>query len=329
MVLLVDDQLIVGEVIRRMVATQPNMDFHFCSSAQEALALAKEVKPTVILQDLVMPGTDGLDLVRQYRAHPETSGIPIIVLSSKEEPLTKREAFRAGASDYVVKLPDEIELIARIQYHSKAYLNQLQRDEAYRALRESQRQLLEMNFELQRLTNLDGLTGLSNRRYFDRYIEVEWIRATQTRSLLSLLMVDVDSFKHFNDTSGHLAGDSILKEVAEVIQRLYRPTLDCAARFGGDEFVIVLPGLTPADHKALAEQLRQEVEDLHLEHQHQDGTVHFLTISIGVASIIPTADDSPYSLIDAADRALYEAKETGRNRVVVKERIAGEWIEGK
>ena len=329
MVLLVDDQLMVGEVIRRMVATQPNMDFHFCSSAHDALALAKEVKPTVILQDLVMPGVDGLDLVRQYRAHPETSGIPIIVLSSKEEPLTKREAFRAGASDYVVKLPDEIELIARIQYHSRAYLNQLQRDEAYRALRESQRQLLEMNFELQRLTNLDGLTGLSNRRYFDRYIDVEWTRATQTRSLLSLLMVDVDSFKHFNDTSGHLVGDSILKQVAEVIQRLYRPSLDCAARFGGDEFAIVLPGLTPADHKTLGEQLRHEIEALHLEHQHHDGAIHFLTISVGGASLIPDEGESPYALIDAADRALYEAKETGRNRVVVKERIAGEWIEGK
>jgi two-component system chemotaxis family response regulator WspR len=326
MVLLVDDQLIVGEVIRRMVSTQSNMDFHFCSSAQDALALAKEVKPTVILQDLVMPGTDGLDLVREYRAHPETCGIPIIVLSSKEEPLTKREAFRAGASDYVVKLPDEIELIARIQYHSRAYLNQLQRDEAYRALRESQRQLLEMNFELQRLTNLDGLTGLSNRRYFDRYIDVEWTRATQTHSLLSLLMVDVDSFKHFNDTSGHLAGDSILKKVAAVIQRLFRPSLDCAARFGGDEFAIVLPGLTPTDHKALAEQLRQEVEALKLEHQHQDGAIHFLTISVGGASIIPNPGDSPYTLIDAADRALYEAKETGRNRVVAKERIADEWV---
>jgi len=325
MVLLVDDQLIIGEAIRRMVVKQVNMDFHFCSSAQEALAIAKEVKPTVILQDLIMPGVDGLSLVHQYRSNAETSRIPIIVLSGKEDPATKREAFRAGASDYVIKLPDEIELIARIQSHSKAYLHQLQRDEAYRALRESQRQLLEMNFELQRLTNLDGLTGLSNRRYFDRYIDVEWTRAIETRGLLSLLMVDIDDFKHFNDTSGHLAGDAILKKVSEVIQNLYRSSVDCAARFGGDEFAIVLTGLPPVDHNATAERLRREIEGLQLVHP--DCASRFLTVSVGAASMVPDAGESTYALIDAADRALYKAKEAGRNRVAVAERIAGEWIE--
>lgn len=323
MVLLVDDQLIVGEVIRRMVAAQLNMDFHFCSSAQDALALAQEVKPTVILQDLVMPGADGLDLVRLYRNTPATARIPIIVLSAKDEPTTKRAAFQAGANDYLVKLPDEIELVARIQYHSRAYLNQLQRDDAYRKLRESQRQLLEMNFELQRLTNLDGLTGLSNRRYFDRHIEVEWTRAVEKQEPLTLLMVDVDDFKHFNDTSGHLAGDAILKSVAEAILALYRPTLDCAARFGGDEFAIVLSGLTPAEHKATAERLRESIEALQLVHPH--GRNRYLTVSVGGASMIPQAGETPYTLIDAADRALYEAKEAGRNCVAMKARTDGEW----
>ncbi len=148
MVLLVDDQAMVGEAIRRTLANQPNIDFHYCASSADALKVAAQVKPTVILQDLVMPGVDGLTLVRQYRANPITQDIPIIVLSTKEDPVVKGEAFAAGANDYLVKLPDKIELIARIRHHSKSYLNQVQRDDAYRALRESQQQLVDSNTAL-------------------------------------------------------------------------------------------------------------------------------------------------------------------------------------
>ncbi len=148
MVLLVDDQAMVGEAIRRALANQPNIDFHFCSVPGDAIKVAEQIRPAVILQDLVMPGVDGLTLVRQYRANPATKDIPIIVLSTKEEPAVKGEAFAAGANDYLVKLPDKIELIARIRHHSKAYLNQLQRDAAYRALRESQQQLVDSNTAL-------------------------------------------------------------------------------------------------------------------------------------------------------------------------------------
>src|ERR1700692_373859 len=148
MVLLVDDQLMVAEAIRRMLAGQGNIDFHYCTDPAEAIKVAREVRPTVILQDIVMPGVDGLDLVRRYRTESFTSGIPIIVLSSREEATVKNEAFEAGANDYLVKLPDKIELIARIRYHSKACLNQLQRDEAFRALRESQQQLFDTNTKL-------------------------------------------------------------------------------------------------------------------------------------------------------------------------------------
>src|SRR5882672_7071287 len=148
MVLLVDDQAMVGEAIRRMLANQSDIAFHYCANPSEALKIAERIKPTVILQDLVMPGVDGLTLVHQYRANPVTKHIPIIVLSTKEEPAVKSQAFTAGAHDYLVKLPDSIELIARIRHHSKAYVNQLQRDEAYRALRESQQQLVDSNTAL-------------------------------------------------------------------------------------------------------------------------------------------------------------------------------------
>jgi signal transduction histidine kinase/HPt (histidine-containing phosphotransfer) domain-containing protein/BarA-like signal transduction histidine kinase len=148
MVLLVDDQAMVCEAVRRGLANQSDIDFHYCADAREAISIANQVKPTVILQDLVMPGIDGLSLVKRYRANPTTRDVPIIVLSTNEHPQVKGQAFALGANDYLVKLPDKIELVARIRYHSKAHLNLLQRDAAYRALRESQQQLIESNAAL-------------------------------------------------------------------------------------------------------------------------------------------------------------------------------------
>jgi len=148
MVLLVDDQALVGESLRRQFAHQPDIDFHFCADAAAALGQARRIQPTVILQDLVMPGVDGLDLVRQYRADPILKDVPVLVLSVREEPETKGSAFAAGANDYLVKLPSPVEMQARIRYHSAAYLAQKDRDEAMRALRESQRELLDSNTAL-------------------------------------------------------------------------------------------------------------------------------------------------------------------------------------
>jgi signal transduction histidine kinase len=148
MVLLVDDQVMVCEAIRRALATETDIDFHYCADAREAMNVATHTRPTVILQDLVMPGVDGLTLVSRYRTNSATKDIPIIVLSTNDDPHVKGQAFSVGANDYLVKLPDRIELIARIRYHSRAYLNQVQRDAAHRALRESQQQLVENNSQL-------------------------------------------------------------------------------------------------------------------------------------------------------------------------------------
>jgi signal transduction histidine kinase len=148
MVLLVDDQAIVAEAVRRCLANLGDVDFHYCPDPKQAVALATQLRPTVILQDLMMPGVDGLDLLRQYRANPATRNTPVIVLSTKEEAKVKAQAFELGANDYLVKLPDRVELVARIRFHSQFYVSQLQRDEAYRALRESQQQLVDSNTAL-------------------------------------------------------------------------------------------------------------------------------------------------------------------------------------
>lgn len=316
MVLLVDDQAMIGEAVRRGLANQPNIDFHFCADPHQAVAQAMRIKPTVILQDLVMPGLDGLSLVREYRSNPATQDIPIIVLSSKEDPLVKSAAFAAGANDYLVKLPDNIELVARILYHSRSYLTLLQRDEAYRALRVSQQQLLDTNLVLQRLMNSDGLTGLSNRRHFDEYLELEWRRAMRDQSQLSLLMIDVDYFKAFNDSFGHLAGDEALRQVAEAIRASCSRPSDLPARYGGEEFALVLPHTSPGGARLVAEKLRQSVAGLMIAHNMpQEGSV--LTISIGLATHTPAIGSHCRQLISAADKGLYLAKDKGRNQVGV------------
>jgi len=172
-VFLVDDQAIIGEAVRRAVANEPDIEFHYCGVGGEAVAMAAALRPTVIMQDLVMPDVDGMTLIHVYQMHPALRHVPIIVLSSKEDAAVKSLAFATGAVDYLVKLPENIELIARIRHHSRAYINQLQRDAAYRALRENQQQLMQINEALRRLSDVDGLTGLSNRRNLDAYLEAE------------------------------------------------------------------------------------------------------------------------------------------------------------
>jgi len=316
MVLLVDDQAMVGEAVRRALAGEADIDFHYCSQPEDAVTIAERTRPTVILQDLVMPGVDGLTLVRRYRENPATRDIPIIVLSTKEEAVMKSAAFSAGANDYLVKLPDSIELVARIRYHSRSYLNLLQRDEAYRALRQSQQQLLETNLELQRLTNSDGLTGLSNRRYFDEYLSAEWKRALREQTQLALLMIDVDTFKAYNDTYGHVAGDDILQRVAAVIRENCTRPADLPARFGGEEFSMILPATSPGGARLLAEKVRRAIESLQIPHSGA-AAGSCVTVSIGGAVIVPGQAMACTRLVELADNGLYQAKRNGRNQVVM------------
>ncbi|MBX3355113.1 MAG: fused response regulator/phosphatase [Phycisphaeraceae bacterium] len=142
-VLLVDDQPIIGEAVRRMLSAQPDFEFEYCRDPHQAIDRAIAIRPTVILQDLVMPEVDGLDLVKAYREREETREIPLVVLSSKEEAATKADAFARGANDYLVKLPDALEVLARLRYHSRGYIAQLERNAAYKALDESRAMLME------------------------------------------------------------------------------------------------------------------------------------------------------------------------------------------
>ena len=314
-VLLVDDQAVIADSIRHMLRAQADVEFAWVSDACLALQTAIDFHPTVILQDLVMPQIDGFELVRRYRRHASTQDTPIVILSGIEDPQQKVLGFAAGANDYLVKLPDQLELIARLRYHSAAYISRMQRDAAFRALRESEEKLSAANIALQELALRDGLTGIANRRRFDEVIAIEWQRAQREKKVLSVLLCDLDFFKCYNDIHGHLAGDDCLRKVAAVLKDNLKRPADLVARYGGEEFVMVLPDTERSGALTVAESCRSQIEALALcnEGSPIGGVV---TMSIGIGSMVPSSHTSYVDLIDIADRALYDAKDQGRNRIV-------------
>jgi two-component system chemotaxis family response regulator WspR len=312
-VLLVDDQPMVGEQIRRMLVDEADIEFHYCNDPKEALEKAKEVKPTIILQDLIMPDIDGYSLVDEYRNNDATKNIPVIVLSSKENPEDKSLAFERGANDYLVKIPDRIELIARIRALSKNYQIHMQRDEAYKSLRKLKTELEESNEELKKLSSLDGLTGIANRRRLDEFLQNECLRSARENTILSLILIDIDFFKPFNDNYGHLAGDGCLRKVATALSEIVNRPADLVARYGGEEFGVILPNTDNKGASKLAETLRKKINALAIPHEHSEAG-SCVTISMGVASKVACEASSPTDLINMADGALYEAKDSGRDQ---------------
>ena len=313
-VLLIDDQAMIAEAVRRSLSSEKDIEFHYCQEPTKAIKLAAEINTTVILQDLVMPDIDGLMMVRYFRVNKATAKIPIIVLSTKEEAAIKSEAFKLGANDYLVKLPDKIELIARIRYHSQAYITQLERDEAFQALEESRAKLAEANRTLQKLSSLDGLTGIANRRSFDETLKKEWNRAMRSEKSIGLIMLDIDFFKLYNDHYGHQGGDDCLKKVANGLDSAIHRETDFLARYGGEEFSAILPDTDINGAIKVAEEMRQSITELRLEHA-KSKVSDIVSISLGVSAIVPQKGTEPNILIAAADQALYKAKEDGRDRV--------------
>ena len=314
-VLLVDDQEMIAKGIKQMLKSEKDIEVHYIDDPRIAVQKAIDTHASIILQDLVMPNADGMILLRFYRAHQATKNIPVIVLSSKEDPKVKSNAFANGATDYLVKLPDKVELIARIRAHSKSYMAQLERDAAYFALSETQKELEKSNKELQRLSSMDGLTKIPNRRTFDEMLEKEWRNAQRGHRQLSLIMLDIDHFKKYNDSYGHQGGDECLKEVAQTLHASTNRPMDLVCRYGGEEFGVILPDTPLEGAKRVAETMRENVVNLKLEHEYSD-TSDIVTVSLGVASYSPDDNKSPKILISMADEALYEAKGNGRNRVV-------------
>jgi diguanylate cyclase (GGDEF)-like protein len=276
---------------------------------QSGIEAFKRERPDLILLDIVMPGLDGFEVARRIRQlERDGEWTPIIFLSARASDDDLARGISVGGDDYLAKPVSEIVL--------KAKVRAMQRIAQMRySLLVLTRKLDEANRELTRLSAVDGLTGIANRRSFDEALQREWRRAARKSSPVSLLIADVDYFKDFNDGYGHQFGDECLKKVAHVIAgRLRRPT-DLAARYGGEEFVVVLPETDPSGAVEVAEGMRRAVEAESIKHDFS-AVAPFLTISIGVASMIPARNDEDgfRDLLTQADGALYRAKRSGRNR---------------
>ena len=217
-VLMVDDQALFGQAVRNMLSDQPDIKFHFCDKPTEALKVAEEIRPTVILQDLLMPDIDGLTMVKFFRANPVTKEVPMIVLSSREEADVKSEAFALGANDYMVKLPDKLEVLARIRYHSRAYINLLQRNEAYSALVASQEALKSELAEAERY-----IKSLLPAKIDSEHLKTDWVYTPSTDlggDAFGYHWLDDEHFAiYLLDVCGHGVGASLLSVSAMNVLR--------------------------------------------------------------------------------------------------------------
>ena len=293
-------------------------DVRLADSAAEAFSTLTDFvgsRPEIdlILLDIRMPGIDGIEACRTIKASPELRDIPIIMVTAQCDTAVLDDAFAAGAFDYVTKPFEALELLARVRCALDLKREMDERKARERELVETALRLAQANAALERLSTHDALTDIANRRRFDEVLETEWRRMLRDGGWLSVLIVDVDHFKQFNDAFGHQAGDECLRRIGDVLRDAASRPGDLAARYGGEEFVVILAQTEPEGAHVVAEEVRAAVERLGIRApMSPTGTV---TVSAGVASIVPTEESTPALLVGAADFALYRAKQDGRNRV--------------
>ncbi|HYS79203.1 MAG TPA: diguanylate cyclase [Anaeromyxobacteraceae bacterium] len=290
LVLVVDDDEDAREALAMMLAD--DYDVQLAADGQEAMESAQAARPDLVLMDLYMPRMDGLAALAALRGDPSTEDVPVILISARGDDFTRSRSLDLGAVDFLQKPFSGRELKARIE----------------RTLRLTRRET-----QLQALARTDPLTGLANIRAFRARLAEEVKRARRYHTSLTCVMVDLDNLKPLNDQLGHVAGDAAIEAVAEVIRRELRET-DFAARYGGDEFVILLPHTSAGEARVLAERVQVRLRDAGPE---VEGRPVPLTASFGIAALDETPDDDPAgTLVRRADAALYAAKRAGRARVV-------------
>lgn len=324
-ILVVDDNQDELSLVERILKNAGYTDIFLAKRASEAFDILKINKTLdaclekpqvdIILMDIVMPVMDGLDAVSVIKKFEQMRYIPVVMVTALNDMGDLQTAFARGATDYIEKPFHKTELLARVRSALKLKYETDQRIARESELVELTKQLESANKMLRNLSYLDSLTDIPNRRYFDDLLQVEWNRTMRSSSPLSLIMVDIDHFKFFNDAYGHQAGDRCLQKIAKVLYASVKRPGDFVARYGGEEFIAVLPEIDKEDACHIAERMRLDVIALAIPHA-ASPVVNLVTISLGVASMIPTNNSSPRNLIEMADKALYKAKQEGRNKAV-------------
>ncbi|MCK9986312.1 MAG: hypothetical protein AzoDbin1_02784 [Azoarcus sp.] len=307
-VLVIEDTVTSAALICRMLGGMGLETVHR-RDGEAGIETFRQSRPDLVMLDVVMPGMDGFEVARRIR-QLESDGewTPIIFLSARTRDEDIERGIAVGGDDYLVKPVSEAVL--------KAKVRAMQRIAHMRAsLVALTRKLDDANRELTRLSAFDGLTGIANRRTFDATLSREWRRSARSGAPISLMVVDVDCFKQFNDAYGHQVGDECLKAVARALAGNTRRPVDLVARYGGEEFAVVLPDTDAQGGAIVAESMRSAVEALAITHRHSTAA-RVVTVSIGIAVTRPErSDDGGFAtLLARADEALYRAKRDGRNR---------------
>jgi len=291
-VLLVDDSVDVHRVLRARLRSE-QLELACARSGNEAMELAESLNPSLVLLDLTMPGMDGFEVLRRLKDSANTVNTPVIVLSGLASTHDKVTAFDLGAMDYVIKPFEVNELKVRVRSALRLH------------------SLVQM---LSQRAQIDALTGLWNRAHFDQ----RWAELTSAASRhgrpLSIAVIDLDKFKSINDSFGHPAGDEVLQGLARLIRGTMRQA-DVACRFGGEEFAVIMPDTAAADAETVCDRLRIALSEVRWP-RHPERRV---TCSMGIAGAAGAASIDPQAWFDLADKNLYEAKGSGRNRIVVSD----------
>ncbi|MCL2248257.1 MAG: diguanylate cyclase [Oscillospiraceae bacterium] len=293
-VLIIEDDVENIKVLRNILSSDYVVYAERVS--KDAVSTAKKLLPDIILLDVMMPGMDGFEVIGQLKSELLTKDIPIIFVTGRTDTEDEVKGFSLGAVDYINK-PFNAPVVKMRVAHQIKIINQMR--------------------EIQNLSTTDTLTGIGNRLFFNTLIDQEWERAKRQQSHISFIIFDIDNFKNFNDTYGHLNGDKALVIVAKVISSALTRVTDKTARWGGEEFAIILPDTPISGAKQVAESIREAVENAKFELD--DGRAASVTVSGGVQSVIPK-HKGEYGLPEffkEADEALYKAKRTGKNKVCI------------